>query len=85
MWDFTPARTLRLLQDSLLALVPMAQSRHLGWRKVGIWDKVLAELQRQGDTLGEVQWTIHYVDGTVVRAHRSAAGAKSGTHKREVQ
>ncbi len=60
-------------------------SRLYRWRKVGIWDKVLAELQRQGDTLGEVQWTIHYVDGTVVRAHQSAAGAKRGTQKREVQ
>jgi transposase len=56
-------------------------SRLYRWRKAGIWDKVLAELQRQGDTLGEVQWTIHYVDGTVVRAHQSAAGAKRGTQK----
>jgi len=57
-------------------------SRLYRWRKAGIWDKILAELQRQGDTLGEVQWTIHYVDGTVVRAHQSAAGAKRGTQKR---
>lgn len=58
-------------------------SRLYRWRRAGIWDRVLAELQRQGDTLGEVQWTIHYVDGTVVRAHESAAGAKRGTQKRE--
>jgi len=53
-------------------------SRLYRWRKAGIWDKLMAQLQRQGDTLGEVQWTIHYVDGTVVRAHQSAAGAKRG-------
>jgi transposase len=56
-------------------------SRLYRWRKAGVWDKVLAELQRMGDTLGEVQWTIHYVDGTSIRAHQSAAGAKRGTHK----
>lgn len=59
-------------------------SRLYRWRKAGIWDRILAELQRQGDTLGEVQWTIHYVDGTVVRAHQSAAGAKKGTQKRKL-
>ena len=56
-------------------------SRLYRWRKAGIWDQVLAELQRMGDTLGEVQWTIHYVDGTSIRAHQSAAGAKRGTQK----
>lgn len=53
-------------------------SRLYRWRKAGIWDRILAELQRLGDTLGEVQWTIQYVDGTIVRAHQSAAGAKRG-------
>jgi transposase len=56
-------------------------SRLYRWRKAGVCPKVLAELQRMGDTLGEVQWTIHYVDGTSVRAHQSAAGAKKGTQK----
>jgi transposase len=60
-------------------------SRLYRWRKAGIWEKVLAELQRQGDTLGEVQWTIHYVDGTVVRAHQLHSGAKKGIQKRGVQ
>jgi transposase len=56
-------------------------SRLYRWRKAGVWDKVLAQLQQMGDTLGQVQWTIHYVDGTSVRAHQSAAGAKRGTRK----
>jgi transposase len=58
-------------------------SRLYRWRKAGVWDHVLAELQRQGDRLGEVQWTIHYVDGTSVRAHQSAAGAKKGIRIRD--
>jgi hypothetical protein len=37
---------------------------------------VLAELQAQGDRLGEVDWEIHFVDGSIVRAHQHAAGAK---------
>jgi transposase len=56
-------------------------SRLYRWRKAGVWNRLLAELQRHGDTLGEVQWTIHYVDGTIVRAHQSAAGAKRGIRK----
>lgn len=57
-------------------------SRLYRWRKAGIWDRILAELQRHGDQLGQVQWDVHYVDGTVVRAHQSAAGAKRGTRRR---
>lgn len=30
---------------------------------------VLAELQAQSDALGEIDWEIHFVDGSVVRAH----------------
>jgi len=56
-------------------------SRLYRWRKAGVWDQVLAQLQQMGDMLGEVQWTIHYVDGTSIRAHQSAAGAKKGTQK----
>lgn len=56
-------------------------SRFYRWRKAGIWDQILAELQKDADAKGQVQWTIHYVDGSIVRAHQSAAGAKGGTHK----
>jgi transposase len=54
-------------------------SRFYRWRKAGIWDKILSELQQDADAQGAVQWTIHYVDGSIVRAHQSAAGAKGGT------
>ena len=45
------------------------------WRAVGVWDRVLAELQREADARGALDWTLHHVDSTVVRAHRHAAGA----------
>ena len=35
-------------------------------------------LQRKADADGQVGWTVHYVDGTDVRAHQHAAGAKAG-------
>ena len=54
-------------------------SRFYRWQKAGVWDRVLAELQRQGDADGRLDWTLHFVDSTVVRAHQHAAGAKGGT------
>jgi transposase len=56
-------------------------SRFYRWRKAGVWDRVLAELQRQADVGGQLNWDEHFVDGSVIRAHQHAAGAKKGTHK----
>ncbi len=57
-------------------------SRFYRWQRAGVWDRVLAELQRQGDADGRLDWTLHFVDSTVVRAHQHAAGAKGGPRKR---
>jgi transposase len=46
------------------------------WRRAGIWDRLLAELQRQAETAGTLDWSLHHVDGTMVRAHQHAAGAQ---------
>jgi transposase len=51
-------------------------TRFYRWRNAGIWDRVLAELQRQDDAAGRVDWSLHHVDGTVIRAHQHAAGAQ---------
>lgn len=56
-------------------------SRYYRWRKSGIWERVLAELQAQADQTGDLDWSLHFVDSTVVRAHQHAAGAKKGTQK----
>ena len=42
----------------------------------GIWDRVLAALQADTDARGELDWLLHFVDGSVVRAHQHAAGAR---------
>ena len=51
-------------------------SRFYRWQRAGIWDQVLAEVQRQADAEGRLDWSLHFVDSTVVRAHQHAAGAK---------
>ena len=40
-----------------------------------------AAVQQQGDAAGDVDWSVHFVDGSVIRAHQHAAGAKGGTQK----
>ena len=56
-------------------------SRFYRWRQAGVWERVLAALQRRADAEGKVNWALHFVDSTVVRAHQHAAGAKGGTHQ----
>ena len=46
------------------------------WRKMGLWSQLLSTLQQQADSEGQLNWDIHFVDGSVIRAHQHAAGAK---------
>ncbi len=58
-------------------------SRFYRWTRAGVWDRVLAALQRQGDAEGRLDWSLHFVDSTVDRAHQHAAGArKRGIYRR---
>ena len=43
--------------------------------------RIRAELQADADAEGNLDGTIHFVDGSVVRAHPHAAGAKRGRTK----
>jgi transposase len=54
-------------------------TRFRRWRLAGVWDRLFAALQRQEDSAGRVDWEVQFVDGSVVRAHQHAAGAKGGT------
>ena len=51
-------------------------SRFYRWRASGVWDRVLSALQAGADARGEVDWSLHFVDATIVRAHQHAAGAR---------
>jgi transposase len=46
------------------------------WQRVGIWQRILTELQQEAHDQHQVDWSAHMVDGTVIRAHQHAAGAR---------
>ena len=54
-------------------------SRFQRWRKAVVRDKIFAELQTALDVDSNVDWEIHFIDSTTVRAHQHAAGAKKAT------
>jgi transposase len=56
-------------------------SRFYRWSKNGVWERIFSALQQRIDAEGGMDWDLHLVDGTVVRAHRPAAGAKKGTQR----
>jgi transposase len=56
-------------------------TRFWRWTRAGVWDGIFAAVQRQADAAGQLDWTVHFVDGTVIRAHQHAAGAKGGTRR----
>ena len=59
-----------------------AYSRFRRWQWAGVWDRALAALQAAGDADGDLDWALHFVDGTTVRARPHAAGAKRGAATR---
>jgi transposase len=53
-------------------------TRFYRWQAQGIWQRILDALPTQADASGDLDWEVHYVDGTIIRAHQHAAGAKGG-------
>lgn len=56
-------------------------SRFQRWRKSGVWDKMFAQLQTALEQESNVDWEVHFIDSTTVRAHQHAAGAKKAAQK----
>lgn len=93
-----PAKDNRLMLDAMLwmlaAGVPWrdlpprfgpwksVHTRFSRWRDAGLWARVLRALQEEAHASGDLDWSLHHVDSTVVRAQRSAAGAKRGAATR---
>jgi len=53
-------------------------TRFRRWREAGVWDRALTALQVEADARGDLDWSLHFLDATNVRAHPDAAGAKKG-------
>lgn len=51
-------------------------SRFRRWQQQGIWLRVFSALKAEADARGELDWAVHFVDGTNIRAHQQAAGAR---------
>ena len=51
----------------------LAAQLFLRWAKQGVWERLLELVQRRGVALG-----MTFLDGTSIRAHQKAAGAKKG-------
>jgi transposase len=52
-----------------------AYDRLVRWRRDGTWDRLLADAQTKADAAGELVWEVS-IDGSSVRAHQHAAGAR---------
>ena len=53
--------------------------RFYHWSKSGLWQRILQSLHQQADARGQLDWKVHHVDGSVIRAHHRVAGAKRGS------
>ena len=56
--------------------VGTVSNRFYRWCQSGVWGHILSALQAEADARGEVDWELHFVDATIVRAHQHAAGAR---------
>lgn len=54
-------------------------SRFNKWSKDGTWKRIFDSLQEQSDEDGDLDWTMHFVDGTSIRVHQHGAGAEKKT------
>ncbi len=53
-------------------------SRFRRWRETGLWDRILLALQADAAHDGTLDGSLIMIDGTNIRAHQHAAGAKKG-------
>lgn len=53
--------------------------RYRRWTREGLFDRILTALHVTLDDEGRIDWSVFDVDGTSIRAHRSAAGASKKT------
>ncbi len=53
-------------------------TRFYRWTASGLWQRVLSALHEMADAAGQIDWSVHHVDSTVIRAHQHAAGARGG-------
>jgi len=55
--------------------------RYRRWTREGLFDRILGALHVSLDDEGRIDWSVFDVDGSNIRAHRSAAGAARRSKK----
>src|SRR5262252_3613590 len=45
------------------------------WRREGLWDRLLTQVQTRSNAVGEVVWEVS-IDSSTARAHQHASGAR---------
>lgn len=49
--------------------------------KLGVWARIFEGIRADAGVGGAIDWEIHFVDGSVVRAHQHAAGTRRDGEK----
>jgi hypothetical protein len=47
-------------------------------KRTGTWHFIFSQLRELTDARGLIDWDMHCVDSTIIRAHQHAAGGKKG-------
>jgi transposase len=55
--------------------------RYRRWTREGLFDRILERLHLSLDDEGRIDWSVFGVDGSNIRADRSAAGGRKGLEK----
>lgn len=53
------------------------------WTRQGIWDQMLEAMRALKQETGEIDFRLFAIDGSVIRAHQSAAGASPKNFRKE--
>ena len=61
---------------------PSVYDRFRRWTRKGLWDRILLRLQARRMAGGDIDPELFCIDGSVIRAHQSAAGASKKTSRR---
>ncbi len=56
-------------------------SRWRRWTRAGLWERLLATLQRELDATGGIEWELWCIDGSSIRAQKAAAGRGNNEHR----
>lgn len=51
-------------------------SRFRLWVQTGVWERIIGAMQSELDHQGRINWAHFAIDGSNIRAHKAAAGAR---------